>query len=160
MLLLMLGCRDGLLLVTAGIAIDLAWRRRWRWSLAAGSLSISWLLMLSLWLYPLLRDGEGPKAASQMFSHLKDGPISVLSGLNWGGGGEYLLLLCLPCIALWRRASLSTLLIGLPLVLVNLLSASASYRTLVHHYSLPLALVAVVACIDALRGQAQPRSSG
>ena len=36
----------------------------------------------------------------------------------------------------------STLLIGLPLVLVNLLSASASYRTLVHHYSLPLALVA------------------
>jgi len=40
---------------------------------------------------------------------------------------------------------------------VNLLSASPSYRTLVHHYSLPLALVAVVACIDALRRQAQPQ---
>ena len=157
LLLLMLGCRDGLLLVTAGMAIDLAWRRRWRWSLAAGSLSISWLLMLSLWLYPLLRDGEGPKAASQMFSHLKDGPTSVLSGLDWGGGAEYLLLLCLPCFVLWRRTSLRTLLIGLPLVLVNLLSASASYRTLVHHYSLPLAVVAVVACIDGLRGKAQPQ---
>ena len=157
LLLLMLGCRDGLLLITAGMAIDLAWRRRWRWSLAAGSISIGWLLMLSRWLYPLLRDGEGPKAASRMFSHLNDDPITVLSGLDWGGGAEYLLLLCLPCIALWRRASLSTLLIGLPLVVVNLLSASPSYRTLVHHYSLPLALVAVVACIDALRRQAQPQ---
>ena len=83
--------------------------------------------------------------------------LTVLSGLDWAGGAEYLLLLCLPCIALWRRASLSTLLIGLPLVLVNLLSASPSYRTLVHHYSLPLALVAVVACIDGLRGKAQPQ---
>ena len=49
------------------------------------------------------------------------------------------------------------MLIGLPLVLVNLLSASSSYRTLVHHYSLPLAVVAVVACIDCLRRQPQPQ---
>ena len=40
-------------------------------------------------------------------------------------------------------------------MLVNLLSASSSYRTLVHHYSLPLAVVAVVACIDGLRRQPQ-----
>ena len=53
--------------------------------------------------------------------------------------------------------SICTLLIGLPLVLVNLLSASSSYRTLVHHYSLPLAVVAVVACIDCLRRQPQPK---
>ena len=157
LLLLMLGCRDGLVLITAGMAIDLAWRRRWRWSLAAGGLSVGWLLMLSRWLYPLLRDGEGPKAAARMFSHLNGGLISILSGLDWGGGTEYLLLLCFPCIALWRRGSLSTLLIGMPLVLVNLLSASASYRTLVHHYSLPLAVVAVVTCIDGLRGQPQPQ---
>ena len=157
LLLLMLGCRDGLVLVTAGMAIDLAFRRRWRWSLAAAGLSGGWLLMLSRWLYPLLRDGEGPKAASRMFSHLSGGAITVLSGLDWGGGAEYLLLLCLPCFVLWRRASLSTLLIGLPLVVVNLLSASASYRTLVHHYSLPLAVVAVVACIDALEQQPQPQ---
>ena len=97
----MLGCRDGLLLVL------LAWqsirfRRRWRWSLAAWGLSIGWLLMLSRWLYPLLRNGEGPKAASQMFGHLNGEPLTVLSVLDWGA--EYLLLLCLPCIALWRRA--------------------------------------------------------
>ena len=159
LLLLMLGCRDGLLLIIAGMAIDLACRRRWRWSLAAWGLSIGWLLMLSRWLYPLLRDGEGPKAASRMFNHLNGELLTVLSALDWAGGAEYLLLLCLPCIALWRRASLSTLLIGLPLVLVNLLSSSASYRTLVHHYSLPVALVAVVACIDGLQGRAQPQRS-
>ena len=157
LLLLMLGSRDGLVLITAGMAIDLAWRRRWRWSLSAAGLSLGWLLMLSRWLYPLLRNGEGPKAASRMFSHLNGDPLSVLSGLDWGGGGEYLLLLCLPCIALWRRGALSSLLIGLPLVLVNLLSSSASYRTLVHHYSLPLAVVAVVACIDGLQQQVPPR---
>ena len=157
LLLLLLGCRDGLVLITSGMAIDLAWRRRWRWSLAAGGLSGGWLLILSRWLYPLLRNGEGPKAASRMFSHLGGDPTTVLSGLDWSGGAEYLLLLCLPCIWLWRRASVSTLLIGLPLVLVNLLSAAASYRTLVHHYSLPLAVVAVAACIDGLQQQHQPQ---
>ena len=157
LLLLLLGCRDGLVLITSGMAIDLAWRRRWRWSLAAGCLSVGWLLMLSRWLYPQLRNSEGPKAASRMFNHLHGDPTTVLSGLDWGGGAEYLLLLCLPCIWLWRRASVSTLLIGLPLVLVNLLSASASYRTLVHHYSLPLAVVAVVACVDGLQLQHQPQ---
>ena len=73
-------------------------------SLTAGGLSASWLLMLSRWLYPLLRDGGGPKAASRMFSHLNGEPLTVLSRLDWGEA-EYLLLLCLPCIALWRRAS-------------------------------------------------------
>ena len=96
LLLLMLGCRDGLLLIIAGMAIDLSFRRRWRWSLAAWVLSIGWLLMLSRWLYPMLRDGEGPKAASQMFSHLNEGAVSVLSGIDWAGSAEYLLLLCLP----------------------------------------------------------------
>ena len=48
----------------------------------------------------------------------------------------------------------------MPLVLVNLLSASASYRTLVHHYSLPLALVAVLAAIDGGLAADRPRHRG
>ena len=155
LLLLLLGCRDGLVLITAGIALELAWRRRWRWSTAAALLSGGWLLMLSRWLYPWLRDGEGPKAAGRMFSHLSDGPVSALAGLDWPGGLSYLLLLALPCGVLWRRRSLPVLLIGLPLVLVNLLSAASSYRTLVHHYSLPLAVVAVLAAIDGLAADGQ-----
>ena len=150
LLLLLLGCRGGLVLITAGITLELAWRRRWRWASAAALLSASWLLMLSRWLYPWLRDGEGPKAAGRMFSHLSGGPAAIASNLDWAGGLSYLLLLALPCVVLWRKRSLTVLLIGLPLVLVNLLSASSSYRTLVHHYSLPLAVITVLAAIDGL----------
>ena len=152
LLLLMLGARDGLILVIAGMALDLGWRQRWRWCAAAGGLSIGWLLILSQGLYPWLKDGSGPKAAERMFGHLDDGVFSILSSLDWGDIAFYLLILSLPLGWLWRRSSLSTLLIGSPLLLVNLLSASPSYRTLVHHYSLPLALIAVVA---AIRGQLQ-----
>ena len=148
LLLLMLGARDGLVLVIGGMGLDLAWRRRWRWSASAAGLAAGWLMLLSRWLYPWLRDGEGPKAAARMFSHLSGGPMQILQNLDWSGGLQYLLLLSLPCLWLWRRQSLPTLLIGMPLVLVNLLSASASYRTLIHHYSLPLAVVAVMAAID------------
>ena len=152
LLLLMLGARDGLILVIAGMAIDLGWRQRWQWCAAAGGLSIGWLLILSQGLYPWLKDGSGPKAAERMFGHLGDGVFRILSSLDWGDIAFYLLILSLPLGWLWRRSSLSTLLIGSPLLLVNLLSASPSYRTLVHHYSLPLALIAVVA---AIRGQLQ-----
>ena len=153
LLLLMLGARDGLVLITAGMALDLGWRRRWRWSASAAALSGLWLLLLSRWLYPLLRDGEGPKAAGRMFSHLGAAPGTVLQNIDWSGGGLYLLLLALPCLWLWRRRSLPTLLIAVPLLLTNLLSASPSYRTLIHHYSLPLAVVAVVAAIDGLQAR-------
>jgi len=95
------------------------------------------------------------QAASQMYGHLNGELLTVLSGLDWSDGAEYLLLLCHPCAALWRRASVSRLLIGLPLVLVTLLSASPSYRTLMYHYSLPLAVVAMLACISILRRQKQ-----
>ena len=151
MVLLMLGSRDGLVLIIGGMALDLAWRRRWRWSGIAAGIALGWLLLLSRWLYPLLRDGEGPKAAGRMFSHLSANPLTSLENLHWGGGFTYLLLLLLPCAWLWRRRSLPTLLIGVPLLLVNLLSASPSYRTLIHHYSLPLAVVMVVAVIDGQR---------
>lgn len=148
LLLLLLGARDGLVLIIGGMALDLAWRRRWRWSGIAAGIALGWLLLLSRWLYPLLRDGEGPKAAGRMFSHLSANPLTSLQNLDWGGGFTYLLLLLLPCAWLWRRRSFPTLLIGVPLLLVNLLSASPSYRTLIHHYSLPLAVVMVVAVID------------
>ena len=62
LLLLMLGARDGLILVIAGMALDLGWRQRWRWCSAAGGLSIGWILILSQGLYPMLRGGSGPKA--------------------------------------------------------------------------------------------------
>ena len=160
LLVVMLGARDGLVLVIGGMGLDLALRHRWRWSGAAFGLAAGWLLLLSRWLYPLLRDGEGPKAAGRMFGYLLDDPLRVIQQLDWSGGLIYLLLLVLPCGLLWRRRSGPVLLIGLPLVLVNLLSASPSYRTLVHHYSLPLAVVAVTAAIDGGLWRGGLRESG
>ena len=92
-----------------------------------------------------------------MFSHLNGEP---LNGSQSPGLGRRSGISAAALPALHRPVASgipSTLLIGLPLVLVNLLSASASYCTLVHHYSLPLAVVAVVACIDGLRRQSQPQ---
>jgi uncharacterized membrane protein len=43
LLLLMLGARDGLILVIAVMALDLGCRQRWRWCVAAGGLSIGWV---------------------------------------------------------------------------------------------------------------------
>lgn len=82
LLLLMLGARDGLILVIAGMALDLGWRQRWRWCAAAGGLSTGWLFILSQRLYPLLRGGSGPKAAERMFGHLGDGFSSLVSSLE------------------------------------------------------------------------------
>ena len=150
LLILMLGARDGLLLITSGMSLDLALRRRWSWSFASASLSFSWLLMLSFWIYPLMKEGEGPKAAERMFNHLRGSPLSIIQSIDWQAGLIYILILIIPCFWLWRKSSITTLTIGIPLVLVNLLSSSSTYRTLIHHYSLPLALVAVVASIDGL----------
>ena len=52
LLLLILGAHDGLILVIAGMPLDLVWCQRWHWYAAVGELSIGWLLILSHGLYP------------------------------------------------------------------------------------------------------------
>ena len=164
LLILILGCRDGLVLITLGLALSLALEQRWRWAVAAASLSTGWLLLLNQWLYPWLRGGQGPKAAAQMFAHLGDNlneilltlltrPWMALSNIDWVGSGFYLFILMAPLAVFWRRRSLTILSAGVPLVLVNLNAEASSYRTLIHHYSLPLAVLMVVATIDGLSQQ-------
>ena len=83
LLLLILGAHDGLILVIAGMPLDLVWCQRWHWYAAVEELSIGWLLILSHGLYPWLRGGSGPKAAERMFGHLEGGVLfSILSRLN------------------------------------------------------------------------------
>lgn len=76
-LFLVMGFRDGLCLVVLGLAIAEALNRRWIWSFGALALSMGWLLLLSLVLYPNLNDGEGP-AAIQRFSALGDSVGAIL----------------------------------------------------------------------------------
>jgi uncharacterized membrane protein len=168
LLVLMLGCRDGLVLVTLGLSLSLLIQRRWRWAIAGAGLSGAWILLLSQWIYPLFRNGEGPKAAGRMFSHLGDNfgailltlisrPWLALTHIDLGGSTFYLLVLILPTLPFWRRRSLVILGAAVPLLLVNLNADASSYRTLIHHYSLPLAVLSVTAAIDGLA--LQPRKA-
>ncbi|EAR19478.1 DUF2079 domain-containing protein [Synechococcus sp. W2B2] len=166
LLALMLGCRDGLVLVTLGLSLSLVFQRRWTWAIAGTGLSGSWVLLLSHWLYPLFRNGEGPKAAGRMFSHLGDNfgdilftlisrPWLAVTHIDLGSGAFYLMVLILPTLPFWRRNSLVILSAAVPLLLVNLNAEASSYRTLIHHYSLPLAVLSVTAAIDGM--SLQPR---
>lgn len=168
LLILMLGCRDGLILVTLGLSLSLLIQKRWKWALAGTGLSGAWILLLSQWLYPWFRNGEGPKAAGQMFSHLGDNfgdilftlisrPWLAFTHIDLGGSAFYILVLILPTLPFWRRRSLVILSAALPLIIVNLNAEASSYRTLIHHYSLPLAVLSVTAAIDGLA--LQPRTA-
>ena len=161
LLVLMLGSRDGLVLITLGLSLSLLIQRRWSWAMAGAGLSSAWILLLSQWIYPLFRNGEGPKAAGRMFSHLGNNfgdilftlmsqPWLAFTHIDLGGGAFYLLVLILPTLPFWRRRSLVILSAAVPLLLVNLNAEASSYRTLIHHYSLPLAVLSVTAAIDGL----------
>ena len=161
LLILMLGCRDGLILVTLGLSLSLLIQKRWKWALAGTGLSCAWILLLSQWLYPLFRNGEGPKAAGQMFPHLGDTfgdilftiisrPWLAFTHIDLKGSAFYFLVLILPTVPFWRRHSLVILSAAVPLLLVNFNAEASSYRTLIHHYSLPIAALSVTAAIDGL----------
>ncbi len=161
LLVLMLGSRDGLVLITLGLSFSLLIQRRWSWAIAGAGISSAWILLLSQWIYPLFRNGEGPKAAGRMFSHLGNNfgdilftlmsqPWLAFTHIDLGGGAFYLLVLILPTLPFWRRRSLVILSAAVPLLLVNLNAEASSYRTLIHHYSLPLAVLSVTAAIDGL----------
>lgn len=169
LILLILGCRDGLALVTLGLALEQAVRRRWRLAGLGLGLSLGWLALLNGWLYPLLTARyPGVNAGASRYSYLGDSigaialgliqhPQRILGHVDWAGAAVYLLLLALPLLPFWRRVSLPVLLAGIPLIAINILSESGAQRSLVHHYSLPLAVIGVVAALDGLASEGMRR---
>ncbi len=170
LLLLLLSCRDGLILVSAGLGIEQLLRKRWLWGISAIGLSISWLAMLSKWLYPLLTgSNSGPKAATGHFSYLGDNieqifislissPGLLIDNIDWIGGLIYLILIIVSIAPFWTRRSLKILSASIPLIIVNILSESSSQRTLIHHYSLPIAVIAVVGAIEGFSSNFSSRT--
>ena len=159
-LFVMMGCRDGLGLICIGLAMEQAYRRRWRWAGEALLLGGGWLLFLAKGLYPILNNGVGPAALGR-YQHLGDGvgdilrnalsnPAEFLGALDWANLLFYLFLLSLPLAFYWRRCSLPLLIATLPLLLANGLSSWESQQDVVHHYNLPLAVLLVVASMDGL----------
>ena len=163
-LFVMMGCRDGLSLICIGLAMEQAYRRRWRWAGEALLLGGGWLLFLAKGLYPILNNGSGVSAVSR-YNHLCESgcegighiifsvllnPIHLLGALDWANILFYLFLLSLPLAFYWRRASLPLLAATLPLLAVNILSSSSTQRDLIHQYNLPIAVLLVVASMDGL----------
>ncbi len=167
LLIIILSCRDGLILVVLGLGLEQIIHRKWIWATAAMGLALSWLGILNKWVYPSLTGhSSGPKAASGLFSYLGNSfneillnaitkPNLIIDNIDWNGGLIYLLLISVAVAPLWRKASLPTLIGCLPLVVVNLLSEASPQRTLIHHYSLPIAVIVVVAAIDGLSEESQ-----
>ncbi len=162
LLVLLIGSRDGLVLVVAGIGLEQALRKRWVWAGAAIGLALGWLAMLNRFLYPLLTgSAEGPKAVKGLFSYLGNSldeviinlvkqPHLLIQNVDLVGGLIYLLLISVAIGPFWRRVSIPVLIGALPLICVNLLSEQAPQRSLIHHYSLPIGVIVVIAAIDGL----------
>ncbi len=161
-LLLLLSCRDGLVLIVAGLGIEQLLRKKWNFGLASIGISLGWLAMLNKWLYPMLTGRtSGPKAAASLFSYLGSSldeiivniltkPYLILQNIDWLGGIIYLLLISIAVAPFWKKNSIFVLSASIPLVIVNLISEESPQRTLIHHYSLPIAVIAVIAAIDGL----------
>ena len=115
--LLILGCRDGLALVTVSLGHQQLRRRRWWLAGVDLGLSLGWLALLSGWLYPLLTARyPGVNAGASRYSYLGDSigaialgllphPQRILGNVDRAGAAVDLLLLALALLPFWRLTS-------------------------------------------------------
>ena len=164
------GCSRWCSTPTFSISTRRCWPCRCWWLAGMGlGLSLGWLALLSGWLYSLLTARyPGVNAGASRYSYLGDSigaialgllqhPQRILGNVDWAGAVVDLLLQALALLPFWRLASLPVLLAGLPLIAVNILSESGAQRSLVHHYSLLLAVIGVVAALDGLASEGERR---
>ncbi|WP_320673554.1 DUF2079 domain-containing protein [Prochlorococcus sp. MIT 1341] len=161
-LFFLLSCRDGLVLIILGIGIEQILRKRWQWGITAIGISFGWLIILNNLLYPFLtKNNSGPKAIGTLFSYLGNSleevvinlltkPNLLIQNVNWLDGIFYLILISISLAPFWKKQSVFALSSGIPLIIVNFLSSEAPQRTLIHHYSLPIAVITVIGAIDGL----------
>ncbi len=153
--LFVLGCRDGMVLIIGGIALENLIKRNIKWFLLNGGISTLWFLFLTYFLYPSLEKvSQGGISATttnlESISQTLVNPLILASILDPLEIIVYLLLISIAFLPFWRKASIPTLYAWIPLVLLNLISDNPSFRTLIHHYNLPIALIGVVSVIDGL----------
>ena len=73
-----------------------------------------------------------------------------MKSINFTDSIFYLIILFLPAFVFWKKISYITLISSLPLIFSNILSESYSQRTLIHQYSLPVALIIVISVINGI----------
>ncbi len=110
----------------------------------------------------------GPKAAGSLFSYLGSNideviiniitkPYLIFQNIDWTGAIVYLVLISIALVTFWSKSSIFVLSGAIPLVIVNIISEDSPQRTLIHHYSLPIAVIAVTAAIDGLANYPQQK---
>ena len=156
---IILGTRDGLVLLIFGFGLEQLLKKRFGRSLTLISISILWFLFLNNWIYPFFNGDRGSVMALARYSKYGDTfreilltlftkPNFVFNSINLNESIFYLLILFAPAFIFWKRISLVTLISALPLILTNILSESSSQRTLIHQYSLPIAIIIVISVIN------------
>ena len=158
---IILGTRDGLVLLVFGFGLEQLLKKKPGRFLMLFSISTLWFIFLNNWLYPLLNDDKGSVMALERYAKYGDTfkeilytlllkPNLVISSINWSESVFYMLILFLPAFVFWKRISLITLISGVPLIITNILSDNSLQRDLLHQYSLPIALVMVIAVVNGI----------
>jgi len=156
-LIFIIGCRDGMVLIVFGIFIENMIRRKWKYALAALTISLGWLFFIKTILFPYLASLNNYDVlitpSSGVISKYLDSffdPLQLFSNVNYISGFEYLILISIAFLPFWRINALATLTGGFPLVFLNFIAENQSMRMLIHQYNLPLAAIGVVAVIDCI----------
>ena len=159
--LIILGTRDGLVLLIFGFGLEQMLKKKIGRSLTLISISITWFVFLNNWVYPLLNGDKGSVMALGRYSRYGDSfseiiltlllkPHYVLSSIDLIDSLFYLLILFAPAFVFWKRISLITLTSAVPLIITNILSEASAQRTLIHQYSLPIAIIIVISVINGI----------
>tara|TARA_Y200000002_G_C22649085_1_gene650529 strand:+ start:187 stop:1575 length:1389 start_codon:yes stop_codon:yes gene_type:complete len=153
-LILVIGFRDGLIIIVFGIALENLIRKKFKYALSAFLLSLNWLLFIKFFLFPYLGNfssGESPTVSnlSRLLVFITQ-PINSFSKVDYLGGLIYLLLISIAFIPFWKKNSFTTLLGITPLVLINFIAFSPPFRTLIHQYNLPIALIGSISVIEGI----------
>ena len=163
-LLVTMGCKAVLGLIVIGLSLEQALRRRWCWSAAALFVGSGWLFFAMEILFPALNNDHGlmnfgrhqgryqhlGESVGDIFHNALLTPAEFLGALDWPRIFPYIFFLILPLVFYWRRSSLPMLAATLPLLAINVLSSWPTQKDLIHQYSLPLAVLLVVASMDGL----------
>ncbi len=144
-----LSCKAVLALTVAAMGVWLiGWERKYQYGAIAIGASLVWFAIATQIIIPHFSGSEA--AAVDRYSYLGNSVLEIMQNLllkPWLIGSqvfslgtvEYIFLLILPVLwAISFRSNYAPLIGAIPILLVNILSESASQRNLVHQYSLPI----------------------
>ena len=158
LLLCLLLARDGNALLLTGIAITLFLYRMPKTSLALVSCTFLWILFLTRFLYPALGKTGDSFHAADRYTHLGGSwsgflhnlfsdPASMFIAMQPADSFIYILMVFAPFAFLLRKSDPAIILSTIPLIASNVLSSNYSQKTLIHHYSLPIVLLILIATV-------------